>query len=232
MGWYEEVLARRPVRYWRLGEAVGPSAADELAVGVGTYTGGVTLGQPSLVRSDPNLAIAGDGRSGYVNVPDHATLDLGNGPMSIICFARLNTIATPQSFADKGSGAYIWRTDALGREIFRRNGFTTLCTATSAITPGTTNFHAVTYDGTTVKLWRNAVDVSGATTAATLTDTAGALILGAADNGTVNWIDGFLDEVAIFNTVLSAADIAALYAAALGSLPPILRRHSRGLILR
>src|SRR5262245_49942091 len=53
----DEVLADRPVAYWRLGEAQGSTANDETgAAHVGIYTGAVDLAVPGAIAGDPDRA--------------------------------------------------------------------------------------------------------------------------------------------------------------------------------
>jgi signal peptidase len=53
----EQVLADNPASYWRLGEAGGTSMADVTGANPGTYTGGVTLGQPGALVGDSDPAV-------------------------------------------------------------------------------------------------------------------------------------------------------------------------------
>ncbi len=68
-GFRDVALAWSPVGYWRLDETSG-SVADDLGSGShdGTYTGGVTLGQSSVL-ADGNAAALLDGSTGYVSIP-------------------------------------------------------------------------------------------------------------------------------------------------------------------
>ncbi len=65
----QTVLAKRPVAYWRLGEASGPAAADATGHGHdGTYRGNPAFGEPGAIRNDPDGAVRLDGRHDYVEV--------------------------------------------------------------------------------------------------------------------------------------------------------------------
>jgi hypothetical protein len=67
------VLAKRPVGYWRLGEAVGPTAVDASGFGhSGTYKGNPTFGQPGAIVSDSDTAIGckGPDSKDYVEIAD------------------------------------------------------------------------------------------------------------------------------------------------------------------
>jgi hypothetical protein len=66
------VLAKRPVGYWRLGEATGPTAADLSGKGHdGTYRATPNFGQLGAIAGDPNTALKCDGHL-YVEVPSSA----------------------------------------------------------------------------------------------------------------------------------------------------------------
>src|SRR2546421_5476177 len=66
------VLAKKPVGYWRLGEAMGPDALDSTAHGhKGAYHGTPTFRQRGAIKGDPNTAIKLDGSRSYVEIPNH-----------------------------------------------------------------------------------------------------------------------------------------------------------------
>ncbi len=69
------VLADAPIGYWRFGEAPGaPRARDESPNrNDGTYSGGITLGQPGF--HDGDTAALFDGRTGRTVVPNGASLN-------------------------------------------------------------------------------------------------------------------------------------------------------------
>lgn len=69
----DAVLADSPYAYWRLGESAGTTAADAGGSYNGTYTGGYTLAQPGAINGDADTAVTLNGTSGYVN-----TTTLGN----------------------------------------------------------------------------------------------------------------------------------------------------------
>ena len=70
------VLAKRPVGYWRLGEAAGPTAADASVNSYdGTYFGNPSFGQLGAIACDPDTAIGCNGPDSkdYVEIPDPAS---------------------------------------------------------------------------------------------------------------------------------------------------------------
>jgi hypothetical protein len=70
-----QVLAKRPVAYWRLGERKGsPAARDATGNGhQGKYHGKLLFGQPGALKGDkdPSITLEGPKAKGYVEVPAH-----------------------------------------------------------------------------------------------------------------------------------------------------------------
>ena len=78
----DAVLADGPVAYLRLGEASGSTAADSSGNGnTGTYTSGPTLGVAGVVARTPDTAVDFDGVNDYVNIADSPDINNG-GPFS------------------------------------------------------------------------------------------------------------------------------------------------------
>src|SRR5436190_1632455 len=70
------VVGDGPVSFWRVGEASGAVALDAVGANRGGYFGGFALGQPGAVAGD--TAVSLNGTSGYVGVPDSASLHTGD----------------------------------------------------------------------------------------------------------------------------------------------------------
>jgi hypothetical protein len=82
-----EVLADSPSAYWRLGESSGTTVVDETGANPGTYTGGVTLGQPGALQGSLNTSVSLDGVNDYASAPDSDSLDATTG-VSIEAWAK------------------------------------------------------------------------------------------------------------------------------------------------
>jgi hypothetical protein len=66
----EKVLAKKPVAYWRLGEAKGPGAVDRTGNGhKGTYKGTPAFRERGAIKGD--TAVKLDGKRSYVEIADH-----------------------------------------------------------------------------------------------------------------------------------------------------------------
>jgi hypothetical protein len=57
------IMGHHPMAYWRLGDAMGEVAHDELETYNGTYTSELTLGEPGLISGDANTAVRFHGAS-------------------------------------------------------------------------------------------------------------------------------------------------------------------------
>lgn len=82
LGYAGEVLVDSPFAYWRLGEEDGFTAFALGSAGPavdGTYVGGVTLDQESLLPSGEDRCALFDGLSGEVTIPDSNEINTG-GP--------------------------------------------------------------------------------------------------------------------------------------------------------
>lgn len=101
-----------PVAYWRLGESSGTNAADSSGNGLnGTYTGGVTLGQPGALVDDANTAVAFNGSTGYVTVGAPAALKMTT-QFSVEAWVYPTSISNSPIITNK-EGEYEWSIDLL-----------------------------------------------------------------------------------------------------------------------
>ncbi len=206
--------------FWRLGETSGTSAADSKGTNTGAYTGGPTS-VASLIAGNGNPARNFDGVDDYVN--------LAPGPFGTP--AQVSAEAWVRIDQQKAAGGYHFLVtdaatdlsdgftlaiDSAGRPVFTvANSATTRATAQSslALTPNTTYHLVGTYDGQTVRVYVDGVQRgSGAYTGGIAYAAGRDLQLGrqvAATNRATRFLDGRLDEVAVYSTALSAATVAA-----------------------
>jgi hypothetical protein len=87
-GYAAEVASDGPTGYWRLGEASGPTARDQVGPNAGTYVGDVTFGHPGAVASDPDTAIGVDGTGAGVTIPDAAGLLVGASDFTVEAWVK------------------------------------------------------------------------------------------------------------------------------------------------
>ena len=213
------------VSYWRLGEASGTTAVDEMGVNTGTYVGSPTLAVTGLLAGDPDTATTLNGSSQYVTA----------GTTNIPVGATARTLAIWATVPSAGNGgAFIWCNTASGQKfgvyMFKTGNY-------NLYSDGVTG-NNVTYppgppldvpafyvfelvNSTTFKFFINGVDVttgcspSGTFGTAVNTDTLASVTIGRR-GGQAQDFPGTLDEAAIWSRALSAAEIAWLYRKGMG----------------
>ena len=212
MGYRELVIADGAVAYWRLGETSGTVARSEVGSFDGTISGGVTLNQPGAL-SDGNKAMAFNGTTGKVT---GAAISFPVG-CTFEAWINFNTLAQKAVFSNRpgNSGIYFGVTSA-GRAFLFMNPPTS-CTISGSRNLANGAWHqiALTFDGTTARMYSDGIpDGTVATTGAA---TALAWSIGH-DVQNIEYFNGSIDEVAIYPTTLTPAQIAAHYAAGIASL--------------
>ena len=210
------VGADAPVGWWRLGETSGTTAANQAGSGAGTYAGGYTLNQPSLLATDMvNRAVAFNGSSARVTVASTAALQLTNRisleawikPTSLPSSGVFRSVLTKaESYALQFNGPRLEFT------IIQNGTRRRLQTPSGVIVAGGT-YHVVgTFDGTTQRLYVNGTQVASAALSGSATTNTRALVIGSWD-GASEFFAGTIDEPAVYGAVLSAAQVAAHYRA-------------------
>ncbi|HEY7198104.1 MAG TPA: LamG domain-containing protein [Gaiellaceae bacterium] len=222
---YSEVIQATTglVSYWRLGEAAGTTAADSKGSNTGTYTNTPILGQNGALAGDNNDSVRFTAaNSQYVDIPAAATLDLTTG-MTLEAWIRTSTLGSnatiiAKSSAGGGSGYRLQRNGTNNTASFVTAGTTgtTLNSATS-INDGAWHQIVVTYNGgNTKRIYIDGqLDASVTNLTGTLNTTANALRIAAQQAG--NYWDGWIDEVAVYNTALAGATVLDHYNAGIGN---------------
>lgn len=210
----DEVLADSPLLYYRFDETSGTTVTDSSGnSNDGTYYNSVTLNEPSLLASDNvSKAISLTAGTDYIGFP--TGLVTGQTSWTIELWANAPNKASGEGFSvfmgtNTGSAAAFID--------FKNNNITFGGYSNDlgyAYTYNNTTVHVVyTYDGTTRRGYINGVQVASDTPTLTLGSAYGIIGYhpyygpGSASGDYV----GTLDEVAIYNTALSATRIQAHY---------------------
>lgn len=208
----DAVLAKSPLAYWRLGESSGVLVN---ATGVTTYNASTlntpTYGVTGLIAGDTDKALSFASAS-LEYAQSNAPLPSIGPAFSLAVWAKPTTV-TDATLLSAHSSAYL-RVFADGSVSFRWLDAgavqRTLTSAAGQVTAGATIFLAAVYDGTTARIYKNGVQI-----ASTNSFTGGTIpsdVWSIARHPSAGlYFNGVLDEPAIFNAALSAADIAALY---------------------
>jgi len=226
------VMADGPNAYWRLGETSGTVAVDSTAnANNGTYAGGVTLNQPGAIANDPNGAVLLNGTSGYAVAPSSTGLNL-TGALSVEAWVKWSaTASTAQNVINKGDGATAAGTAfhlayvpcsgcGLGLYTFIGNGYVCACQASPL--PAGQWFHLVGTRSASGQLafYVNGVLVASANDGgAALNSVASGVGVGAS-GGATGFLNGSIDEAAVYPVALSAAQVSNHFQASGNANPP------------
>jgi RHS repeat-associated protein len=220
------VLGDRPTAYWRLDDGAGSRLGVADWSGNeqnGGYTSGVTLGQPGAT-ADGDQSMYFNGTTGYMRGGETGPLDGVTNTFTIEAWVkRANTtsgVYTIFSRGDSNQGGF--RLQLTTTNQLELQGLHHI--STSSATIGDTGWHyvAATKNGSSVHLYVDGVDSTGAVTDETLSAGWARVIIGSnvqavGDTGQEtfnNYFAGQIDEPAVYDHVLSSAAIAAHYSAA------------------
>jgi hypothetical protein len=214
------VLADHPTSYWRLDETGGTIAGDETVANPGTFVGGVTLGVPGLLANDPGTAVGFDGATGDVRVGQSGSLDFSSAltieawikPSSLPSAGSLRSIvAKPGSYGLQLNGPLL-------ELVVVELGFSQRLSAPAGTIVAGDRYHVVgTFDGVNQRLYVNGALVASAALGGSADATIGGIHIGSW-NGRQEFFAGTIDEAAVYNASLSAAQVAAHYGVARPSL--------------
>lgn len=212
------VLADSPKGYWRMDMASG-AAIDASGNGhdsaVPSGGGTITYSEPGAIASDPastSVKIDTTGGSNWFEVPDHADVDLGDGPLSLELWVKPNDNGSTRVLLTKESAAYEIRLTSNNKIALTKAATVVFDESTQTIVTGTGFHHVViTKNAAAPKYYIDGVDVTpGGMADFTLTDNSNTLNLGG--GGAANF-NGWVDEIAVYKSVLSAARVQDHYIA-------------------
>lgn len=216
-----EVLADSPLLYVRFEETSGATCANSGSLGgnataAGTYTRNISTGLAGV-----GVGIDVDGSSGVVTYPNDTALDLVGTDMTYECWINPD-ISQNHAFMGKGQssgGAGSYRLEVDTSRVIRatnmNGGWVILGSATGAYTVGSWTHIAFTRTGNNYVLYVNGSSFTTATETHAVATNGKPFTIGANwfDAAATDFFNGKIDEVAVYNTALSAARIAAHYAA-------------------
>jgi len=184
----------------------------------GTFGAGTGLGQSNLSDGRFGDSLMFDGVNDYVDLENSASINLsGNLTISLWVKPLEGNVENILSKGNLGSSslgsfgiAYLDSIDNFGYYIFTTNGSSTSRTALyEPASKGVWSHVVLTYNGT-LGTYLNSIHAgSSATTYTNLNTNSDDLRLGF--NYDVNWFNGSIDEVLIFNRSLSTDEVKALY---------------------
>ena len=203
-------LSSGQVAYWKFDEDTGTSLSDATGNGNnGTWQG--TLGSQWTTGKINSAGNFNASSQRYVDVSANSALTPTN--ITVSAWINLSNISTEQMIASD----YVSNNTGWYMEVFQSKlnvGLNGNVQLQGGITLSSSTWaHVVfTYDGATLKLYVNGALDSSKTTAAGISNTAHDMYIGAY-TGNVNSdkLTGAIDEVGVWNRVLSAGEVTALY---------------------
>lgn len=214
MTYAKTITADAPVGWWRLGEASGTTAADSSANPVsGTYTGTFALAAAGALVNDTNtaLGLTGAGRVVVANSTKwHTNSNLWSMEAWVYptAFTEFGTIIRYST----GDGAgYFLRVSTAGavESLLNFSGGAAV-QASGTLTLNTWHHLVVTYDGTTRRHYQDGALTGSWVESKTLAFSTTA-DLGLGGTPFNEDFTGRLDEPALYNKALSAAQVAQHY---------------------
>lgn len=209
------VMASSPVAYWRLSETSGTTAVDEVGSYDGTY-----VGSPSLGNAGPMelTSMYSNSQTAYMNHADNAALDcVTNG--SVECWFKADSNTTFMPLVTKGykNGWAMYYDNRSSRNALAWRG--TNMTANNYFpnpninANGQWNHAVITWDGTTIKAYSNGL-IEGTQTHPTVANASNQVRISTDQNLAGYWLNGYICECAVYDTVLTSGDVFAHYSAA------------------
>lgn len=219
------VMWHGPRHYWRLGEGSGWLASDETNRSIGIYRNGVDLGRPGAIMGTDDTAAKFDGIDEYVDVGD---MDVQGNQLTIIAWVCRSADvlgSTEGRLVSKNSGSTDYWTLGTCENVNKRflafnlrvDGSTmSLRAGEGEIVPGRWHMASAVYDGEVMRLYLDGVEVATrAKVGVAISQNSWAPVwIGNEPPYSTNkpW-SGDIDEVAIFESALTAQQLVELYRA-------------------
>ena len=206
-----------PIGHWKLDETSGTTAADSSGNGHdGTMNDGLD-GANDSVNGVISNALDFDGADDGIELPASSTLFPNNNSWTTSAWFKTispangtygNRIFNPMQNATNGS-AFILSLDGLDLDFAHDDGTSLTNSSVATINEHTWYHVASSYDGTTFKVYLNGTEELSVTDTFSGFGTGNAAI-GEAGDGTAPF-PGQIDDVRIYDRVLSASEILELY---------------------
>lgn len=223
------VSSLNPVAYWRLGETTQPPAADvSFNLGslgdsaVGYYLGTALHPTAGALAGSPDTAASYDGTANSATIAPYLPAMHPAAPFTVEAWLNpaienaAGALTCPLSsgqFANPRTGWLIYQDNTgWNLRMYNNNGTATSVNITGGGPPvAGTWYHVVAvYDGTLAQLYVNGAKVAEATQPSYVPGASGGFAIGARADSSF-WWSGSADEVALYPSALTAAEVASHY---------------------
>ncbi len=211
------VLADGPLTFWTFDEAVGATVANDIATAAGAPQQGAqngtfencTLGVASGALN-LGTCMQLNGTSSRARFPYVSFFDLATGDFTVELWYKTTVTTRGDMFNFKNTIDFgIFSNNGVAGQL---SGYHNVLLPTSTATPINTWYHmAYVRTGGNINLYVNGVFVATQADAASMSATVEITV---GDNKGSSWFTGLIDEVAYYPSAVSAARLAAHYAAA------------------
>jgi fibronectin type 3 domain-containing protein len=202
------------VAYWRMDEDSGSIVYDTATGGSVADVGYIENGATWTTGKIGNALSFSS--SAFVYVSNSTDLQITGNTITLACWAKGNTSAWsnfPGAFLMKNAAYLIRPYGSYGvqAEFYIGGAWQSASYSPGSGSVNTWNQYAAVYNGSAIQLYINGAAVGTATQqSGNLSNTSQTLYLGL-DASTGYYFSGSLDEVRVYNSALSASNIAALY---------------------
>jgi hypothetical protein len=221
------VLSHGPVGYWRLGESSGTVAVDSSGNGRdGTHEGSPTLGVEGALISDDDTAVRFDGGGTQYGKVDAFP---SSADFSADCWVYVDAAGdAAQGFMERTAGTttntdwLLYLETAGGHAKWRvAQDDGTLVTVPAGVDLARDTWHHVagTCSGGVARLYVDGSEVASRAVTRTTAKAAGNLYLARLASATAYALLGTLDEPAVYDRALTAAEVKEHYDAGRGRIP-------------
>lgn len=192
--------------YWKFDECSGNLAHDSSGNGNNGTINGATW-----TTGISGCALSFDSNDDYVHLGNPALLDI-NYPITIAAWVRKAFLGTWDDIVSHGWGGYIVWFSSNGKVQFASQGGGGGYGVGSITIIDDSDFHhvAVTYDGTTAKVYVDGELDNSASSSMTF-DNSNPLRIGSCISRPNEHFDGLIDEVRIYNRALNNTEIESIY---------------------
>lgn len=230
MSYQSTILADSPVVYYRLGESSGTTATDASGnAHNGTYSN-ATLGTAGLLTGDADTAVTFNGSSSYIDTNTDSPCNPGTGDFTLEAWVKTTSTVFASLVLGKiasslaGDNYWLGYNYSAGKATFSiNNADNSAITLTGSVSINDGNAHHIVAvkDGATLRLYVDGVaDGTTAFAGSSTISPADNLFVGKFGNAPYFYADGIIDEVAYYNTALSAGQVGAHYSAGTSSSSP------------
>lgn len=203
------VRNKQPVLY-----ITGGNTVDQAYGNNATANGGALIDQAALRTLTGNQddgALELDGVDDYFSIPSAPQLDVGDR-FSVEAWVNLDSFTGNPRIFTKGGLSYEFTINSVG-EVRLQVAQTAVMMAHSSLLLSTgTTYHLVAVkNGPVRKIYIDGVDVTMLDTNETIVDNTNALVIGRLNGSPSNWLNGRVDEPALYNYPLSHAEVLENY---------------------